>query len=147
MAAWADGVKLPGDNIRKEHLEKTELLGFEMEATNTVARKNSYQAITVRIASGFPAGVPLLNAFMKKQNMAFMLEGLGTSSTSGKEELILTIKLSGATISGYKQKFYEPEGVLSKSASTNRCYDEIKITFTKIEYINSAGVTATDNLY
>lgn len=150
MSVWADGVKLPGDNKINTNLEETELYKLEMGANNLLGRKNSYDPITIQFHSGCPMFIPLLNAFINKQNMVFSITAwshntIGTSST-GKAALNYTLKLSGASIISYKQVF-DPaeENDKAKVIISRNGYDEIKIKFANIEYINSAGETATDN--
>ena len=146
MTAWADGIKLPGDNIRAAYLDKTEVFSLEMAATNLAVRKNTYDLVTIKIRSGFPVGVPLLNVFIKKQSMVFTIDAVTTDQKTGKEVINYTIKLTGAYISSYKQTFSNDEISFANKANPNpTAYDEIKITFTKIEYTNSAGSTAVDN--
>lgn len=145
MSAWADGIKLPGDNLRTARLDQTEIYGLEINTTNLGVRKNTYSPITIKFLSGYPAGIPLLNAFIKKQSMSFIIEAVTTSQKTGKEEVNYTIKLTGAYISSYKQVFdKEHSQLISKNASASS-YDEIKIIFTAIEVVNSAGTVTTDN--
>jgi type VI protein secretion system component Hcp len=144
MAVWADGIKLPGENVIATHSEQTELIGFETGTSNIDSRKNSYQAITIKFNSGVPAFISLLNAFIKKQSMVFTIDAI-SNSNEGKQELNYTIKLTGAYISSYKQIF---DTGLTMAAGKNQSvkgYDEIKIMFTNIEITNSAGATAKDN--
>lgn len=149
MSVWADGIKLPGDNKINTHLEETELYKLEMGANNLLGRKNSYDPITIQFHSGCPMFIPLLNAFINKQNMVFSItawshNNIGTSS-SGKAALNYTLKLSGASIISYKQVF-DPveENDKAKVIISRNGYDEIKIKFNNIEYINSVGTKATD---
>lgn len=146
MSVWADGQKLPGDCKITTHLNQTELFTLEMGANNLSGRKNNYDPITVRIHSGSLILVPLLNAFITKQSMAFSIDAVTVSGGTGKEATVYTLKLTGAYISSYRQVFNTLEGDLSRIGSSRKAYDEIKIMFTKIEYVNSAGATATDNL-
>lgn len=144
MTAWADGNKLPGDNIRTAYPDMTEIHSLEMNTTNLGVRKNTYSPITVKFLSGYPAGIPLLNAFIKKQSMVFTIDAI-TMSNAGMEVINYTIKLTGAQICSYKQVFER-----EKTPSANKIvpaigYDEIKIIFTKIEVINSAGAMTEDN--
>jgi type VI protein secretion system component Hcp len=143
MAVWADGVKLQGENIIAAHSEQTEVLSFEMGGSKT-SRANNYEPITIKFHSGIPATIQLLNAFIKKQSMVFSIDAISLTNTTGQEALNYTIKLTGAYISSYKQSFLKGESKLNTS-NLPVVYDEIKITFTKIEYTNSAGATATDN--
>jgi type VI protein secretion system component Hcp len=144
MSAWADGVKLPGENNIAVHSEQTELLSFEMGATKT-SRANSYEPITIKFPSGIPATIQMLNAFIKKQSMVFSFDAISLAGATGLEALNYTIKLTGAYISSYKQSFLREKGKLN-SSNLPEIYDEIKIMFTKIEYTNSNGETAIDNL-
>ena len=145
MTAWADGIKLPGDNIRAAHLDKTEVSTLEMEATNLSVRKNTYGPVTIKIFSGYPMGLPLLNAFIKKQSMVFTIDAITTDQKSGNEVINYTIKLTGAYISSYKQMFDKEIAMATGKNQSVKGYDEIKISFTKIEYTNTAGATVADN--
>ncbi len=145
MGATADGIKLPGDNLVLGHLDQTQLYSLEMGANNLSGRKNTYDPITIRVHSGCPMFIPLLNAFINKQSMIFNIEALTTKTSSGKAAAVYTLKLSGAYISIFKQVFdEETSAATTKIISPRKVYDEIKIVFTKIEYI-TAGATATDN--
>lgn len=142
MAAWADGIKLPGENLIAIHAEQSELLGFEMGASKT-SRANSYEPITIKFHSGIPATIQMLNAFIKKQSMVFSFDAISTSANANRV-VNYTIKLTGAYISSYKQILSDEDR--QHNYGKSRGYDEIKIMFTKIEYTNSNGETAIDNL-
>lgn len=157
MTVWADGIKLPGDNFQSGHLDQTQIYGLEMGASSPTTLisgqlstgKRIYEPITIKIHSGWPAGIPLLNAFVKNQNMAFTIDAisndLNNTNASGAQALNYSIKLSGARIVSFKQS-YEEVGLHMGTGTNKKVYDEIKIMFTKIEYTNSAGATAVDNL-
>lgn len=145
MAAWAGNTKLPGDSKQALHLEQTELLGLEMGTTNLSARKNTYEPITIRLHSGAAMMIPLLNAYISKQSMTFQIDAFSNSPT-GKQALNYTIRLSGASISSYRQVFLQdPSQGGNTTKGSPKTYDEIKVIFTQIEFTNSTGATATDN--
>jgi type VI protein secretion system component Hcp len=144
MAAWAGNTKLPGDSKRAAFLEYTELWGLEMGTNNLSGRKNTYEPITIRLHSGSAMMIPLLNAYISKQSMTFQFDAL-SNSTTGREALNYTIRLTGATIISYRQVFLEEITKGSTTAKFKTTYDEIKVTFTQIEFTNSTGATATDN--
>lgn len=144
MAAWADNTKLPGDSKQTLHLEQTELWGLEMGTTNLSARKNTYETITIRLHSGAAMMIPLLNAYISKQSMTFQIDAF-SNSTTGKQALNYTIRLSGASISSYRQVFLEEPVQSGTAAIFRKTYDEIRVVFTQIEFTNSNGATATDN--
>ena len=144
MTVWANGIKLPGDNLRKGYPDKMEILGFDMGASNPVssgmvAGKRVYEPVTIKTTTGLPPTIPLFNAFAKSQTITVTIETYSTSMNRA-EELIYTIKLSSARIVSFKQTFEESTG-----GSTKKYFDEIKIIFSKIEYIKD-GVTVEDNL-
>ncbi len=149
MTAWADGIKLPGDNIVTAHLDQTQVYGFEMgalsPATLLSSGKKVYEPITIKMQSGWPVAIPLLNAFIKNQNMVFNIETF-SNSPSGQQGLNYTIKLTGARVVSFKQVYDEDRLSNGISTTVKKVYDEIRVMFTKIEYINSVGAIATDNL-
>jgi type VI protein secretion system component Hcp len=144
MAAWAGNTKLPGDNKQASFLEQTELLGVDMGTNNFSARKNTYDPITIRLHSGTAMMIQLLNAYMSKQSMTFQIDAI-SNSTTGKYALNYTIKLTGAYISSYKQVFLLEPNQSGTGSPVKRIYDEIKVTFTQIQFTNSTSATATDN--
>lgn len=154
MTVWDNGVKLPGDNFYALHLDQTQVFSFEMgvssPATLTSGQistgKRIYEPITIKIHSGSPISISLLNAFIKNQNMAFTIEAF-SNTAAGTQELNYTIKLTGVRIISFKQSYEEATLHLqSTGAGIKKYNDEIKIMFTKIEYLNSVGVTVADNL-
>lgn len=157
MTVWDNGVKLPGDNFNALHLDQCQVYSFEMGVSSpaTLASgqlstgKRIYEPVTIKIHSGFPVSIPLLNAFIKNQNMAFTIEAFSNpiTASTGTLELNYTIKLTGARIISFKQSYEEVSLHLqSTNTGIKKYYDEIKIMFTKIEYLNSVGATVIDNL-
>jgi type VI protein secretion system component Hcp len=144
MAAWAGNTKLPGDNKQASFLEQTELLGVDMGTNNFSPRKNTYDPITIRLHSGTAMMIQLLNAYMSKQSMTFQIDAI-SNNTTGKYALNYTIKLTGAYISSYKQVFLLEPNQSGTGSPVKRIYDEIKVTFTQIQFTNSTSATATDN--
>lgn len=149
MTVWADGIKLPGDNFQSGHLDQTQIYGLEMGASSPTTLtsghlstgKRIYEPITIKIHSGWPAGIPLLMAF----TIDVISNDLNNTNASGAQALNYSIKLSGARIVSFKQS-YEEVGLHMGTGTNKKVYDEIKIMVTKIEYTNSAGATAVDNL-
>ena len=143
MTVWANGIKLPGDNHRKNHLDKMVVWGFDMGSSNPVsgmvAGKRVYEPVTITIESGWPPTIPLFNAFAKSQTISVTIETYSTSA-SGTMDLNYTIKLSNARIVSFKQTYEDDRRVINA-----KYFDEIKIIFSKIEYIKD-GVTVEDNL-
>ena len=153
MSGRVGNTKLPGDNKLPTFLDHTELWGLEMGTSNLSARKNTYEPITIRLHSGSAMMIPLLNAYISKQSMTLQIDALtignvGTSTGTvgtGKYAINYTIKLTGATISSYRQVFLIELNQFNSSLPVKRTYDEIKVTFTQIQFTNSTGATATDN--
>jgi hypothetical protein len=148
MSASVGTTKLPGDSKMAAFPDHTELWGLEMGSNNLSARKNTYEPISIRLHSGTAMMIQLLNAYISKQSMSFQIDALTVNSNVGKNVLNYTIKLTGATISSYRQVFLMDPSLGAgggKTTSVARTYDEIKVTFSKIEYTNSAGAIATDN--
>ena len=157
MTVWADGIKLPGDKMGSAHSDQTQIFGLEMGATSPTtltsgqlsSGKRIYEPITIKFHSGWPVAIPLLNAFVNSQNMAFTLDAFSNeannASASGLLKLNYSIKLSGARIISFKQS-YEEANLHIGTGAYKKVYDEIKIMFAKIEYANSGGATAADNL-
>lgn len=149
MTVWADGIKLPGDNFQSGHLDQTQIYGLEIGASSPTTLtsghlstgKRIYEPITIKIHSGWPAGIPLLMAF----TIDAISNDLNNTNASGAQALNYSIKLSGARIVSFKQS-YEEVGLHMGTGTNKKVYDEIKIMVTKIEYTNSAGATAVDNL-
>ena len=126
----------------------TELWGLEMGTANLSARKNTYEPITIRLHSGTAMMMQLLNAYINKQSMTFQFDAFSVDANGGKNVVNYTIKLTGATISSYKQVFIlDPSqgGSGGKLTSITKTYDEIKVIFTQIQFTDSKGTTATDN--
>lgn len=151
MTVWADGIKLPGDKTRSTaaYLDKTQIADFLMGASSlspsgqlSTIGKKTYDPITIRIPTGYPPTTPLFNAYVKSQNMEFTIEAF-SYGTAGNEELNYSIKLSGARIVSFKQT--REESGLTNPASAKKFLDEIKIIFTKIEFIKD-GTSVVDNL-
>ncbi len=148
MTASVGNTKLPGDSKMPAFPDHTELWGLEMGTNNLSARKNTYEPITIRLHSGTAMMIQLLNAYINKQSMSFQIDALTVNGNVGKNVVNYTIKLTGATISSYRQVFLmDPSqgGGTGKATSITKTYDEIKVTFTQIQYTNSTGSTATDN--
>jgi Type VI secretion system effector, Hcp len=139
MTAWADGAKLPGDNIKQAHLDKCQVFAFEMGASAPASldsRGRNYEPITIKLLTGLPITASLLNAFVKGQRMEFIIEAYTNSIATGLEGLNYSIKLSDARIISFRQ-VYE-EGVMQQGNTTatfKKHWDEIKIVFKKIELI------------
>ena len=150
MTVWADGAKLPGDNVRAEHFDKTQIFAYEMGATNPYlsgqfSKNRIYEPITIKTHTGFPLTVPLFNAFVKHQNITITIEIYSTVvSGLGKEEFNYSINITGAAIVSFKQ-VYEEMGLHTGTPVTKKYYDEIKIAFKKIEYTTTKGFIVTDN--
>lgn len=144
MAAWAEGVKLPGENNSAAHAEQTELTGFVMGVSGA-DRKNTYESITIRFRSGIPATIQLLNAFIRKKSMVFSFDAISTIRSSGQETINYTIKLTDAWISSYKQVIQSGE-YTAGNKNPFTAYDELKVMFKKIEYKNSNGELAADEI-
>jgi len=144
MTAWVEGVKLPGENSSVSHAEQTELTGFVMGASGA-DRKNNYETITIRFRSGIPATIQLLNAFIRKRSMVFLFDAISSRITTGQEAISYTIKLTDASISSYKQVIQSGE-YSAGNRTPFTAYDEIKILFKKIEYKNSAGEVAEEEI-
>lgn len=147
MIVWADGIKLPGENIRNAHFDKTQIFAYEMGVTNPykssqLSTKRLYEPITVKSHTGFPLTIPLFNAFVKNQDITITIETY-TTSAAGVEELNYSINLTGASIVSFKQ-VYEELG-LHKGDATKKYYDEIKIIFKKIEFFKDKSLSVTDN--
>ena len=78
--------------------------------------------------------------------MVFTIEAFSNDNTgSGAIALNYTIKLSGANIVGFKQVYQEKGLHLGQEGMDKKFFDEIKIIFTKIEFIKD-GKTVEDNL-
>ncbi len=144
MTAWANGIKLPGDNIRSAYLDKTQILGFEMGVSSlsssgqvSASGKRVYDPVTIKSRTGYPATIPLFDAFVKNQNMAITIETYSFSAT-GTEALNYSIKLTGARIASFKQ-IYDEAGLngTGTSAGLKKFFDEIKVTFTGIEFLGA----------
>ncbi|MEQ1676955.1 MAG: hypothetical protein ABL876_09655 [Chitinophagaceae bacterium] len=145
MAASVGNTKLPGDSKMTAFPDHTELWGFEMSSNNLSARKNIYEPITIRLHSGTAMMIQLLNAYITKQSMTFQIDALTVNANVGKNVVNYTIKLSGASISSYRQVFLEELSQTGGTSKFRKTYDEVKVTFTQIEFTNSSGATATDN--
>ena len=150
MTAWADGVKLPGDNFFAQYQDKNQILDFEIGALKPYPSgkpgKAAYEPVTIKIHTGRPVTVPFFNAFAKNQSMAFTIDAFSNDNTgSGAIALNYTIKLSGANIVGFKQVYQEKGLHLGQEGMDKKFFDEIKIIFTKIEFIKD-GKTVEDNL-
>ena len=136
MTAWANGIQVPGGNNVK-YPGTNEIIDFSMGAntpydiaTGRTSSNKVYEPITIKTGMGFPATIPLFNAFAKNQNMEFTFETFSVpTSGSGAALLNYTIKLTGARIVSFKQSFDSESGLNSKK------YDEIKISFSQIEFI------------
>jgi type VI secretion system Hcp family effector len=151
MTIWSNGVKLPGENIVTGHLDQIEILDFTMSAsllssTSQVGRpgKKIYEPVTIKKNTGLNPTVQLLHAFINNEVITATIDiysvSSGTSST-GQMGLNYSIKLTGARIVGFKQiKELEPVG-----QNHERYCDEIKITFTRIEYIKGNVIAVDDH--
>ncbi len=141
MTVWADGIKLPGDNVRKAHLEQTEIFNFEMgsarsSSSGQISTNRVYEPITIKSRNGFPGTIPLFNAFTKNQAIAITIDTYIISPVTGAEVVNYSIKLTGASIVSFKQVY---EGLQKGMVSNQQSYDEIKILFKKIEYTKGKG--------
>lgn len=147
MTAWADKQKLPGDNSNIKYPDATELHSFNFSVSRpAVARSGTknYEPITIKIVTGVPITIPFFDAFVKKKDMDFTIDAF-TNSTTGRSELNYTIKLSGASIISFRQTSEEKEVNSINLKSGIKYFDEIKIIFTKIEFIKD-NVTVEDIL-
>ena len=136
MTAWANGIQVPGGNNVK-YPGTNEIIDFSMGAntpydiaTGRTSSAKVYELITIKTGMGFPTTIPFFNAFAKNQPMEFTFETFSVpTSGSGAALLNYTIKLTGARIVSFKQNFDSESGLNSKK------YDEIKISFSQIEFI------------
>jgi type VI protein secretion system component Hcp len=147
MTAWADKQKLPGDNSNIKYPDATELHGFNFSVSRpAVARSGTknYEPITIKISTGVPVTIPFFEAFLKKRDMEFTIDAF-TNSTTGRSELNYTIKLSGASIISFRQTSEEKEVTSTNLNRAIKYLDEIKIIFTKIEFIKN-NITVEDIL-
>lgn len=148
MTIWVAGTKLPGDNMIVGFLDKTRIQSFEMGVSGIAASgqvmsgKRAYEPFTIKSYTGFPATLPLFDAYIKNQDMVFLIETFTPGSSSGKHELNYTMKLSGARMVSFRQVYEETS--FHTSVSSKKFYDEIKIIFSKIEIENAAGYIVVD---
>lgn len=145
MTVWADGIKLPGDNVRTNYLDKTQIFDFEMGGLKPYPSgkigKATFEPVTIKIHTGFPVTVPFFNAFVKNQGMIFTIEAFSSDMAgTGVNALNYTIKLSGANIVGFRQVYQEKSLHLGQEGQDKKYYDEIKIIFTKIEFIKDGTI-------
>lgn len=148
MTVWANGKIIPGDNIRVAYLDKTEILSFEMGASaptssGMVTGKRAYEPITIKSRTGYPAALPLFEAFVKNQDVAVTIEAY-TTTANGTEDINYSIKLTNAHISAFKQ-VYDEVTLNTGGPAIKKDYDEIKIIFKKIEFIKGK-MSVDDNL-
>jgi type VI secretion system Hcp family effector len=133
MTVWADGVKLPGESDRKDHLDKIEIVDYSM-GVNTAREAGSgmstgrvqYDPIMIKKFTGGAATIPYFKAFSKPQSLVVIIETYTTAQATGQTMLNYTIKLTGAKIAGFSQ--------VRESISLG-FFDIIKIVFQKIEFI------------
>jgi len=147
VTAWADNIKLPGDNSNIKYPDATELYDFNFSVSRPAAGRigmKTYEAITIKIVTGVPITIPFFEAFLKKRDMDFTIDAF-TNNTTGRSELNYTIKLSGATIISFKQLSEEKDSNLTSHEHAVKYFDEIRIIFTKIEFIKD-NVTVEDIL-
>jgi Type VI secretion system effector, Hcp len=149
MTVWADGIKLPGESIIIAHQQQIELVDFQMGASNlsssgllSLSGKKAYEPITIKKRTGLPATIPLFNAFIKNQDVTATIEVFSLSSV-GIAGFNYSIKLSGARIVSFKQ--IQEKEAPGQNNKQDGYFDEIKILFTKIEFIKD-GVSVVDNL-
>jgi hypothetical protein len=147
VTAWADRIKIPGDKSNTKYPDRTELQDFDFSVSRNVAGRagtKNYDPVTIKIITGVPGTIPFFEAFIKKSIMDFTFEAF-TNTAAAKPELNYTIKLSGATIVSFKQISNRKESDAKAHATNIIYFDEIRIIFTKIEFIKD-NVTVEDIL-
>lgn len=147
VTAWADKIRIPGDKSNPKYPDRTQLRDFDFSVSRPLAGRGAtknYDPITIKIITGVPGTIPFFEAFIKKSVMDFTFEAF-TNTDAAKPELNYTIKLSGATIVSFKQMSDRQESDAKAHSSGILYFDEIKIMFTKIEFIKD-NVTVEDIL-
>lgn len=147
MTVWENGIKLPGESLRKDHFDKIEVVDFEMgvaraadAATGLSSGRKMYELITIKKLTGGAATIPYFNAFIKDPTLVVTIETYSNNITTGAVELNYTLKLSGAHFMSFRQTLDEGNAI-----RTVGYVDVIKISFTKIEFIKD-GVSVSDQL-
>jgi hypothetical protein len=146
MGIMINGTQLPGDNPAVLTADKTRLYGFEMGAAKPAPPskiRKTYELTTIRIRTGVPATIPLFNAFVNNQPITLTIDTY-SNNAAGAVALNYTVKLTGVVVLGFKQVFEDPS-LHSTAGAISKVYDEIKIIFTKIEYMKD-GVPVEDVL-
>lgn len=134
-------------------MDQTELLGYDMgvvtareAASGRSTGRRQHEPFTIQCTMGYPATIMLFDALVNAKPITLTLDFISRDPAGNAVEgLNYSIKLTGALITSFKE-IYEEFGLFSTTnpANAKKSYNEIKFSYTKIEFI-SPGAMAEDN--
>jgi type VI secretion system secreted protein Hcp len=150
-----DGIRtgrFHGESTNKAHKEKITGLEFFFEVTSPrdaasgqATGKRQYKPITI-VKDWGTASPQLFNALITNETLTSVLLEFPQTGPDGKEQTLQTIKLTGATISAFRQYIGDAGNFAFDPTPGSRRLENVTFSFRTIEITNITGqTTATDD--
>jgi type VI secretion system secreted protein Hcp len=151
MSLESSPTRFKTESTRSGYTDKTEILGYQLDAksprdvaTGQSTGKRQFQPIILWKTSG-ASSPQFFQALMRNEQIKkITLQYYRPDDIYKQNELVYTIELENAAISGYRQVMGTPENSEFR-AKTQGLYDEISIVFEKMTVTdNKAKTSATE---
>jgi type VI secretion system secreted protein Hcp len=150
-----DGIKtgrFHGETTDKAHRGKITGLEFFCEvisprdvATGQPTGKRQYKPITI-VKEWGAASPQLFNALITNETLTNVLFEFVQAGPDGKEQIVETIRLTGATVSAFRQYVGDVGNFVYDSSPDSRKLENVSFSFRTIEITNNvARTSATDD--
>ena len=153
MSVWVNGNKLPGQNIRVPYMDQTQILDYDMgvvtareAASGRSAGRRQHEPFTIKCEMGYTATIMLFDALVNAKPITLTLDFISQDPSTAAEGLNYSVKLTGALVTSFKEIFEEIGlNSVANSANARKSYNEIKFSYTKIEFIDAGGLSAQNS--
>lgn len=153
MSVESSTNKFKPESTRSGYTDKTEILGYQMEiksprdvASGQATGRRQFQPVTLWKTSG-ASSPQFFQALTKNEQIKkIILQYYRPDEIYKQNELVYTIELENAVISGYRQVMGAPEFPEFRAKSQG-LYDEISIVFEKMTVTDNKAKTTSTELW